>query len=67
MNVGTLVAREYSCSPREAVIAAYAQSKGDWNTWEYEEKYGALVHETPLGFYVRDFGCLKDQRENDAG
>jgi hypothetical protein len=28
--------------PREAVVAAYAQSLGDWNTWEYEDRYGHL-------------------------
>ena len=33
----------YSLPPREAVIAAYAQSKGDWNTWDYEKKYAHLV------------------------
>lgn len=30
-------------SPREAVIAAYAQSRGDYSTWEYEGRYGGLV------------------------
>lgn len=32
-------------SPREAVIAAYAQSIGDYNTWEYEHRYGHLAKE----------------------
>jgi hypothetical protein len=35
----------YSCSPREAVIAAHAQSLRDWNTWDYETRYGHLVVE----------------------
>jgi hypothetical protein len=35
--------RHYTCSPREAVIAAHAQSLLDWNTWDYETKYGSLV------------------------
>ena len=26
-------------SPEEAVIAAYAQSQEDYNTWEYQKKY----------------------------
>ena len=26
-------------SHREAVVAAYAQSLKDWNTWTYKEKY----------------------------
>lgn len=29
--------------PREAVIAAYAQDRGDWNTADYEKKYGPHV------------------------
>lgn len=35
----------YSAPPREAVIAAHAQSLGDWNTWDYERAWGHLVHE----------------------
>lgn len=35
----------YTCSPREAVIAAHAQSLRDWDTWRYEERYGHLVVE----------------------
>jgi hypothetical protein len=31
------------CTVRSAVIAAYAQSKGDQNTWEYETKYGKEI------------------------
>jgi len=30
-------------TPREAVIAAYAQSVGDWDTSSYEREYGRLV------------------------
>jgi hypothetical protein len=35
----------YTCSPRDAVIAAHAQSigLGDFNTWDYEKNYGHLV------------------------
>ena len=33
----------YSCSPRDAVIAAHAQSLGDFNTWDYEARYDRLV------------------------
>lgn len=25
--------------PSQAVVAAYAQSQGDWNTWNYETNY----------------------------
>lgn len=30
-------------SPAEAVVAAHAQSLGDYNTWDYTEKYGHLI------------------------
>lgn len=30
-------------SPKEAVIAAHAQSRNDWNAWDYAERYGELV------------------------
>ena len=30
-------------TPREAVIAAHAQERGDWATWDYRKKYDARV------------------------
>lgn len=48
VNMMTGVMSSYSCSPREAVIAAYAQSVGDMNTWDYSEKYGAKVLENEI-------------------
>ena len=42
-NLATYDEQTFSCTHREAVMAAYAQSKGDWNTWDYEERYGKLV------------------------
>jgi hypothetical protein len=49
----------YSCTPREAVMAAYAQSRGDWNTWNYERDYSYLVRESDRGFNCGDFFCAK--------
>ncbi len=49
----------YTCSPSAAVIAAYAQSKGDYNTWEYAERYGALLVEGEHTFGCGDFATLK--------
>ena len=46
VNLATGQSQLFTCSPREAVIAAYAQERGDWNTWEYPEKYGAMVRES---------------------
>jgi hypothetical protein len=40
------------------VIAAYAQSKNDWNTWSYEEKYGHLVKTGMSTVSVADFVAL---------
>ena len=35
---------DYSCSPRMAVLTAYAvKHKGDLGSWDYEAKYGHLV------------------------
>ena len=42
--------RHYTCSPREAVMAAYAQEFGDLRTLDYEAKYGKHVQETKLGW-----------------
>lgn len=44
VNLDTLEERHYSLPPREAVIGGHAQmEKNDWNTWDYEKKYGHLV------------------------
>jgi len=52
----------YSCDPKMAVIAAYAQSLGDFNTWDYD-KYNNLVEEGELTFFCGDFSSFKDGRE----
>lgn len=31
------------CPPRAAVVAAHAQGRGDWNTWDYAARYDGLV------------------------
>jgi hypothetical protein len=36
-NLLTNESRVYSLKPREAVIAAYLQDRGNFNTWEYPE------------------------------
>lgn len=42
-NLSTGEVRWYTCDHREAVRAAYAQERGDWNTWQYAERYDDLV------------------------
>ncbi len=50
-----------SLHPKEAVIAAYAQSKlQDFNTWDYDAKYGELVKETNLCYVLGDFTVFKE-------
>jgi hypothetical protein len=43
-----------------AVAAAYAQSKGDWNTWEYNTKHLPYVKEAGSQVYLGDFAARKD-------
>lgn len=43
MNLNTGADSIYTCPPAEAVIAAYAQSLGDWNTWDYQKRYGHML------------------------
>lgn len=58
--------REYiGITPREAVIAAYAQSKGDWSTWQYEERYGKLVEQGKLSVACGDWCALDNKAANE--
>lgn len=44
MNLRTGEKQEFTCSPQEAVIAAYAQGeKHDFNTWDYQKRYSWLL------------------------
>lgn len=61
----------YTCSPKDAVIAAYAQHKsknskgvwqGDFNTWDYKKKYDNLVEEGKHTYLCGDFSVFKDGR-----
>lgn len=60
-NLATRELQIYTCSPREAVIAAYAQSLHDWNTWDYE-RYGMLVTEGKFTVTCIDFSAFKDKQ-----
>ena len=63
MNLRTQEKLHFTCSPKEAVIAAYAQSLGDYNTWDYDHKYGHLLEECDKSWLCGDFGVFKDGRE----
>ena len=46
-------------TPRQAVIAAYAQSIGDNGTWEYEKRYSDKVYEGRVSVACGDFAARK--------
>jgi hypothetical protein len=62
MNLETSKTQNYTCTPKEAVIAAYAQSKNDYNTWDYEIKYNHLLEEGKYTYICGDFSAFKDGR-----
>lgn len=39
MNLATGEKQTFSCSAEQAVVCAYAQALGDYNTWDYHLKY----------------------------
>ncbi len=58
-HLGTSQVLEYGLPPDVAVIAAYEQGKGNWNTWTYlppelhpELKYGASGTTVICGNYA---------------
>jgi len=61
INLCTQEEQIYTCSPREAVIAAYAQNLNDWNTWDYEQRYGKFVVEGNLTVACDDFCAFKNK------
>lgn len=46
-------------SAQRAVINAYAQDRGDFNTWDYEDRYGDLVVEAEHTVRCGDFSAFK--------
>lgn len=66
MNLATREKQVYFCEPRKAVLAAYAQSFNDYNTWNYETRYGHLVLEGKFCLACGDFSAFKDGRAIDS-
>ncbi len=49
-NARTGLRQSYTpLTPRKAVICAYAQERGDWNTWNYEYRYAHVVEIVDIG------------------
>jgi len=65
MNLSTSEKHYYTASlhPKDAVIACYAQSKNDWNTWDYNQRYAYLLEEEKYTYFIGDFSVFKDGRE----
>ncbi len=57
-NLATGVIIDYSCSPEDAVIAAYAQERKDWNTWNYRKKYSNLIERGKVSVLCGDWAAL---------
>lgn len=47
-------------SPRRAVMAAHAQDHGDYETWNYETRYGDLVTDRRYFVFCGNFAALKE-------
>ncbi len=68
-NLRTYAGLEFSTDPREAVMAAYAQELGDFNTWHYEAKYGAKVRRHGRTWTLGDWAAVEvsGQRNRKLG
>lgn len=61
LNLATGQTQTYvGTTPREAVIAAYAQARRDFNTWTYEARYGHLVTVGQHSVACGDFAAQKE-------
>lgn len=60
VNMTTQERRTYvGCSVLDAVIAAFAQERGDYNTWEYARKYGQTVETGTCHFFCGDWAVRR--------
>lgn len=67
-NLLTGQIRVYDLPPAEAVVAAYEQGRGNYNTWQYPTPAEAAVRYGPSGRTVfrGDWGALLDETEASA-
>lgn len=60
-HLGTGELRVYAgATPRKAVMAAYAQARGDMNSWDYESRYGHETWEGRQSVHCGDWAALKE-------
>jgi hypothetical protein len=62
MNLATRQIITYTCTPRMAVICAYAQERKDFNSWDYEKRYGSMVEKGQYTFLIGDWSVFIDGR-----
>ena len=62
MNLATGEVMSYILPPRMAVVCAHAQSKADYSTWQYDERYDADIEEGELTLTLGDWSVFKDGR-----
>ncbi len=58
VNLHTGAERPYSLPPAEALVAAYEQVRGNWNTWTYSES-SCPVEEGKYTLSAGDWTVLK--------
>jgi hypothetical protein len=59
VNLSTREVLIYTCTPAEAVIAAYAQEHKDFNTWMYAERYGHLLEQGKYTYLCGNWSALR--------
>lgn len=62
MNLATGEVRRYTLLPEEAVVAAYAQSRNDNNTWDYWKYLDKLDRRSNLTISLGDWCAFRDGR-----
>ena len=60
-NLATQQEQTYTCPPDQAVIAAYAQERKDFNTWQYAARYGHMLEEGAHTWLCGDWSALKSE------
>lgn len=60
-NLATGQELGYFLPPASAVVAAYAQERKDWNTWEYF-KYWNLIEYSPRVVTCGDWSTVHTER-----
>jgi hypothetical protein len=55
-----------TATPRQALLNAYALSRHDGNSWDYENRYGSLIEETARFLFLGDFCVAKAEANHGA-